>query len=77
MDLDLSHNNISVIEVPFFEPIKDELKVLNLSRNSLAEVSPDNIGQLRRLRSVDLSHNALSVIEPRTFLAMRWTVTFY
>ncbi len=71
MDLDLSHNNISVIEVPFFEPIANELKILNLSRNSLSEVSPDNIGQLRRLRCVDLSHNRLRVVEPTTFMASR------
>lgn len=71
MSLDFSHNNISVIDVTFFEPVANELKILNMSRNILREISPDTIGQLTRLISVDLSYNRVSLIELNTFMAAR------
>ena len=39
----------------FFEPVENDLKVLNLSSNIIEEVSPDDVGQLRRLRCIDIS----------------------
>ena len=45
MSLDLSHNNISSVEVTFFEPVQSDLKILNMSRNRVEEISPDNIGK--------------------------------
>ena len=69
MSLDLSYNNISMVEVTFFEPVQSDLKILNMSRNLVEEISPDNIGQLRRLRCLDLSFNRLTTIEPTTFMA--------
>ena len=77
MSLDLSYNNISMIEVgtlhpaavmgtivkwylfqvTFFEPVENDLKVLNLSSNIIEEVSLDDVGQLRRLRCIDISRS--------------------
>ena len=71
MKLDLSHNNISMIEVTFFEPVMNDLKILNLSMNFVREITPDDIGQLRRLRCLDMSHNKVENIEITTFMAAR------
>ena len=46
MSLDLSYNNISMVEVTFFEPVQSDLKILNMSRNRVEEISPDNIGTI-------------------------------
>jgi Leucine-rich repeat (LRR) protein len=77
MSLDLSYNNISMIEVTFFEPVENGLKVLNLSSNAVEEISPDDVGQLRRLRCIDLSRNRLHTIEPTTFMAARKLQSVY
>ncbi len=71
VSLDFSHNNISTVDVTFFEPVANELKILNLSRNILSEISPDNIGQLSRLMHLDVSFNKLETIELNTFMACR------
>ena len=44
-------------QVTFFEPVENDLKVLNLSSNIIEEVSPDDVGQLRRLRCIDISRS--------------------
>ncbi len=77
MHMDLSHNNISMIEVTFFEPVESDLKVLNLSSNIVEEISPDDVGQLRRLRCIDVSRNRLRLIEPTTFMAARRLQSVY
>ena len=45
----------------FFEPVENDLKVLNLSSNIIEEVSPDDVGQLRRLRCIDISRSDYTV----------------
>ena len=42
MSLDLSYNNISYVEVAFFHPVQNVLKMLNLSRNSLTEINTES-----------------------------------
>lgn len=77
MCLDLSYNNISFVEVTFFEPVQNDLKILNLSHNIIREITPDDIGQLRRIRIMDLSHNHITVIEDPTFGAASKLTTLY
>ena len=93
MNIDLSCNNISMIEVTFFEPVQvkswycydlliryvftitsrsifyfivpqNVLKMLNLSRNILTEVSSETFSQLKRLHMLDLSFNSIVFLEP-------------
>eukprot|EP00095_Tigriopus_kingsejongensis_P001501 snap_masked-scaffold1086_size63525-processed-gene-0.0 protein:Tk01501 transcript:snap_masked-scaffold1086_size63525-processed-gene-0.0-mRNA-1 annotation:"hypothetical protein DAPPUDRAFT_300683" len=77
MSLDLSYNNISFVEVTFFEPVQNDLKILNLSRNIISEITPDDVGQLRRIRVLDLSHNCISHIEDPTFGAANKLSSLY
>ena len=49
MSLDLSFNNISYIEVAFFHPVQNVLKILNMSRNALTEINPESLGHIRKL----------------------------
>ena len=67
MDLDLSWNNISMIETGFFDPVQNVLKVLNMSHNGLTQVNENNVGSLRKLFSIDLSYNRLTEVEKSTF----------
>jgi Leucine-rich repeat (LRR) protein len=71
MKLDLSSNNISFVEVAFFHPVQNVLKILNLSRNMLTEINPESLGHLRKLHSIDLSHNLLVSIVQGTFFASK------
>lgn len=71
MHLDLSYNNISKIESTYFEPIRNELKILNISQNVLTEISSENVGQLNRLSTIDISFNRISIVGPTTFMAAR------
>ena len=52
MSLDLSANNISHVEVAFFHPVQNVLKMLNLSQNSLTEINPESLGHIRKLHSI-------------------------
>ena len=71
MSLNLASNNVSMIEMGFFDPVQNVMKVLNLSHNSLLTITPENIGSLRRLHSLDLSHNILETIEQGTFVGTK------
>ena len=71
MRLDLSHNNISSVEVAFFHPVQNVLKTLNLSYNALTQINPESLGHIRKLHSIDLSHNLLMNIEQGTFFASK------
>ena len=71
MSLDLSGNNISYIEVAFFHPVQNVLKLLNLSGNALTEINPESLGHIRKLHSIDLSHNLLVDIQQGTFFASK------
>ena len=53
--------NWYLFQVTFFEPVENDLKVLNLSSNIIEEVSPDDVGQLRRLRCIDISRSGYTV----------------
>ena len=71
MSLDLASNNISWVEVAFFHPVQNVLKTLNLSRNALTDINPESLGHIRKLHSIDLSHNLLITIEQGTFFASK------
>ena len=71
MTLDLSSNNISFIEVAFFHPVQNVLKILNMSHNALTEINPESLGHIRKLYSIDLSHNLLVDIKQGTFFASK------
>ncbi len=67
--LDFSFNNISVVDESFFKPLQNSLKLLNMSRNCLKEVSRETFSQLRRLHMVDLSFNSLSSLDSGLFIS--------
>ena len=59
-DLNLSSNGLTSLN--HIEKLKDALKTLNLSRNSLSDLKP--LSLLKNLVRLDLSQNSISSIEP-------------
>ncbi|KAJ8921951.1 hypothetical protein NQ315_008585 [Exocentrus adspersus] len=60
--LDLSLNEIKVLELELFRTLKT-LEVLNLSANSLTKINRGNFSGLNNLKCLDLSRNNLTVID--------------
>ena len=51
------------------DPFQNVLKMLNLSRNILTDISSETFSQLKRLHLLDLSFNSLAVLEPGCFIS--------
>ncbi|XP_050072887.1 leucine-rich repeat transmembrane neuronal protein 3-like [Anopheles maculipalpis] len=65
VEIDLSHNNLTTIEIPYEQMA---VKLLDLSHNLFNNIS--NISSLSNLNTLDLSFNSLQSLPLTTFLKM-------
>lgn len=65
--MNLSHNNISFISPYFFVPISSTLIELDLSHNSLQNLSLAHLSGMRFLQTLKLGHNMLDTVEYNAF----------
>jgi len=61
--LDLSFNNISVIQPGYFDTVSTSLKVINLSNNQIDKLNKYTVGSLRKLYVLDLSYNMIDTLD--------------
>ncbi|XP_031635437.1 toll-like receptor Tollo [Contarinia nasturtii] len=66
-DIDLSHNNISIVSASSFAT-NDAVRKIDLSHNSISTVESLSFEDMGNLRSIDLSHNFLKTFDLGVFM---------
>ncbi|XP_055380900.1 chaoptin isoform X2 [Condylostylus longicornis] len=62
-NLDLSHNNISIIHPGYFRPVEMSLTHLHLGYNALMNSTRDIFGNFPHLQWLDISHNYIREVD--------------
>lgn len=57
--LDVSVNNIYEVHESYFEPVKNSITKLYLSRNSIENLTSETFGKLQHLQLLDIGHNEI------------------
>ncbi|CAM1293446.1 chp (predicted) [Pycnogonum litorale] len=65
--LNFSRNNISEVHESFFEPIRNSLTTLDLSRNRIVNVTGETFGKLQHLQLLDMNDNNIELVSKDAF----------